>query len=47
MQEKEEIIDETQLPSREETLKGKCSLGPFLSVLMINCPTHNFELTIL
>jgi hypothetical protein len=26
-------------------LKGKCALGPFLSVLVIMCPTHHFELT--
>jgi hypothetical protein len=26
-------------------LKGKCALGPFLSVLVIKCLTHNFDLT--
>jgi hypothetical protein len=27
------------------TIKGKCSLGPFISVLVIKFPTHHFELT--
>jgi hypothetical protein len=26
-------------------LKGKCALGPFLSVLVIKCLTHHFDLT--
>jgi hypothetical protein len=26
-------------------LKGKCALGLCLSVLVIKCPTHHFELT--
>jgi hypothetical protein len=26
-------------------LKGKYALGPFLSVLVIKCPTHHLELT--
>jgi hypothetical protein len=26
-------------------LKGKYAIGPFLSVLVIKCPTHHFELT--
>jgi hypothetical protein len=28
-------------------LKGKCAFGSILSILVINCPTHHFELTIL
>jgi hypothetical protein len=28
-------------------LKGKCALGAFLSVLVINCSTHHYEQTIL
>ena len=28
-------------------VKGKCALGPFLSVLVINFSTHHYELTIL
>jgi hypothetical protein len=28
-------------------LKGKCALGPFLSVFVIKCPTHHFQLTCL
>jgi hypothetical protein len=28
-------------------LKGKCAMGPFLPVLMINCSTHHLGLTIL
>jgi hypothetical protein len=27
--------------------KGKYALGPFLVVLVIKCPTHHFELTLL
>jgi hypothetical protein len=30
---------------RTGRLKEKCTLGPFLSVLVIKCPTHHFELT--
>jgi hypothetical protein len=26
-------------------LKGKCDIGPFLSVLVIKCLTHHFDLT--
>jgi hypothetical protein len=26
-------------------LKEKCAIGPFLSVLVIKCPTHHFGLT--
>jgi hypothetical protein len=26
-------------------MKGKCTLGPFLNVLVIKCLTHHFELT--
>jgi hypothetical protein len=26
-------------------LKGKCALGPFLSVLVIKCLTHHLDLT--
>jgi hypothetical protein len=30
-----------------DKLKGKCAIVLFLSVLVINCSTHNLELTIL
>jgi hypothetical protein len=30
---------------KRERLKGKCALGPFVSVLVIKCLTHNFDLT--
>jgi hypothetical protein len=35
------------LKSKDEALKAKCTLEPFLVVLVIKCPTHHFELTIL
>jgi hypothetical protein len=27
------------------SFKGKCALGLFLSVLVMKCPTHHFDLT--
>jgi hypothetical protein len=30
-----------------DSLIGKCALVPFLSVLVIKCPTHHLELTCL
>jgi hypothetical protein len=34
------IADKPRHHARRGSLKGKCALGPFLSILVIKCPTQ-------